>query len=388
MGIAIRAKLYRVKLLVGIAVLAHGGVALAEGRDLPTLTAYDPSAIQAKAPGGYSAAPIATGATLAVGSEVASGDRECRVGDGAAVATTPGAMTVVCGGTRGQPRTEIPVIVAPVVVAAELRPIEVAVPTLVHITVASVATLGADLRVAASDPNLVLKGLTRTPRGLDMTVVAAAEGPYAIAVTTPAGVELGRVDAEVVAAGRPHTETRTLGEVVDWRAVDIGALLGFFAPPSLDGASNATIGHPKTPGDAVGWGPELGLRLGLFPTRRVGLELEGALATTGYVEQPGVSAVLVSRAQLAVRAIEDGAYGLRIVAGADLLAELVDRGSSHRGATGGVHYGAAFTIEAHRDAWLRFEALHVILPSGTGGYASCFEAQLGVVTRLGRRDAW
>ena len=51
-----------------------------------------------------------------------------------------------------------------------------------------------------------------------------------------------------------------------------------------------------------------------------------------------------------------------------------------------VHYGAAFTIEAHRNAWLRFEALHVILPSGTAGYANCFEAQLGVMTRFGRRD--
>ena len=192
--------------------------ARAEGRDLPQLPTYDPSAITARSPGGYSAFTLTNGAVLAIGGEVSSGDRECHIAGGGVVATTPGAAAVVCGGTRGQPRTEIAIVVAPVDVAAELRPIQVGVPTRVHVTVASVAQVGADLRVATPDGKLTITGLARTPRGLDMTITAPIEGPYALEVTTPGGIELGRVDADVIAVSKPRTVTRTLGEGVDWRA--------------------------------------------------------------------------------------------------------------------------------------------------------------------------
>ncbi len=98
--------------------------------------------------------------------------------------------------------------------------------------------------------------------------------------------------------------------------------------------------------------------------------------------------MLVSRAHVAARIVEDRDYGLRVLAGVDVLAQLVERGTSRRVATGGVHYGAAFTIETRRDMWLRLEALHVILPGQDAGYAHCFELQFGVMTRFGRRDRW
>ena len=111
-----------------------------------------------------------------------------------------------------------------------------------------------------------------------------------------------------------------------------------------------------------------------------------AVAFTGYGAQSGVSTILLARPQLAVRAIEDGAYGLRLVAGADILGELAAHGVSHRTVTGGIHAGLTFTIEVRPNTFVRFTALDVVVPARDAGYAHCFELQAGVMTRLGRHD--
>jgi hypothetical protein len=65
---------------------------------------------------------------------------------------------------------------------------------------------------------------------------------------------------------------------------------------------------------------------------------------------------------------------------------LTRAGTSRPDTTGAVHWGAAFTIETRRDLWLRLGAYHVITTARDAGYSHCVELQLGVVTRLGRRD--
>jgi hypothetical protein len=65
---------------------------------------------------------------------------------------------------------------------------------------------------------------------------------------------------------------------------------------------------------------------------------------------------------------------------------LARRETSRRGIVGEVHGGAAFTIEARTDLWVRVEALDVITTAHDAGFGHCLEIQLGVVTRLGRRD--
>jgi hypothetical protein len=122
--------------------------------------------------------------------------------------------------------------------------------------------------------------------------------------------------------------------------------------------------------------------------RRLGLESEVAIALPGYTDRAGISALAIARAQLAARVVEDQRFGLRLLGGVDLLGVLVERGTSHRNAAGAAHYGAAFTIETRRDLWLRLEALHLITTAQDAGYAHCFELQIGLTTRFGRRDAW
>jgi hypothetical protein len=67
---------------------------------------------------------------------------------------------------------------------------------------------------------------------------------------------------------------------------------------------------------------------------------------------------------------------------------LDDRNTSSVSTVGGVHYGAAFTIETRARVSVRLQALHVITAAQDAGYASCFEVGIGVMARLGRRDRW
>jgi hypothetical protein len=89
----------------------------------------------------------------------------------AAIATTPGATTLSCGGEPGQPRVDVPVAIAPVVIAGPTVPIVRATPTRIHITVASVAPIGDRLQ-AEPIGDLALGEVERSEMGIDVPVTA------------------------------------------------------------------------------------------------------------------------------------------------------------------------------------------------------------------------
>jgi len=97
---------------------------------------------------------------------------------------------------------------------------------------------------------------------------------------------------------------------------------------------------------------------------------------------------LINRAQIAARLVEDGRFGLRGLIGGDVLTTTTSSGTSKVGSLGGLHYGAAFSIETRPGVSVRIQALDVITIAQDAGYAHCLELQIGVVTRLGRRDRW
>ena len=145
---------------------------------------------------------------------------------------------------------------------------------------------------------------------------------------------------------------------------------------------------PTDPADAVSGGPLVGLRLGFFPTRRVGLEGEVTLIEAGRGDREGTSHVLSSRAQIAVRALESGNLGLRVIAGTGAFTNLSETGTARIATQGEVHGGAAITIETSPNLWLRFQFVDAVTTARDDGYSHCLELQLGVVTRVGRRDSW
>jgi hypothetical protein len=101
-----------------------------------------------------------------------------------------------------------------------------------------------------------------------------------------------------------------------------------------------------------------------------------------------VAPVWLNRLQLAARLVEERRFGLRAVLGPDLLSNLTTAGTNKAGSVGGLHYGAAFSVETRPGVSVRFELLDVITVAEDAGFAHCLEVQVGVVTRLGRRDHW
>ena len=357
----------------------------ADGREsVPADVAVDIVTITAIAPGGDAPAG-AMPTAFAVGTRFASPGLACRLGDGPAakeaIAHATGAMQLACGGGAGEPRAEVGVVIAPVVVAGPTQPLVRGRERRVHVTVGSVAPLGDKLDLEALG-EVDLGDADRTEHGFDVAITA--RGPGSLVVRS-AGIELGRVElavAEPAPAPAPAPD-----RALDWYALDVGGQIGTFIPPGF-GGSALGLGQPREPGDALGSAPLAGGRVGVFPTRQVGAEAEASLALPGYQDRPGHAPVLITRVQLAVRLVDERRYGLRALAGADLLALLGAAGTSQRDAEGGVHYGAAFTVETRPNLWLRLQALHVMTPSRDAGYAHCAELQLAVVTRLGRADRW
>ena len=343
--------------------------------------------VTAFAPGADSPTP-SDDAAFAIGARFSSPGLRCGLGDGARadelLATSPGAFRLRCGAGDAPAQVDVPVVIAPVVVAADPAPIQRRVPTKIHVSVASVAPLGDLLSVDAFG-DLDVDNVERTPDGLDVTVTGGA-GCDAVGLIISAGeVELGRLPLEVLDRAPPPPPAPT--SRIDWFALDVGAQVGALVTPQLGPEANL-LGRPTDPADTIGSGPFVGIRLGLFPTRRVGVELESAIVTASYAERLGISPVMVNRLQVAARIIEDGRFGLRGLAGGEVLSVLAAGGTSRPGSLGGVHVGGAFTVETRAGVSVRFQALDVITVAQNGGYAHCLELQVGVVTRLGRRDRW
>ncbi len=346
--------------------------------DVVTVTALAPGSQIASAP-----APAA----FAIGATFSSPGLRCQLGSNEpgleVVAKVAGAFSLRCGGEPGQPRIEVPVVIAPVIVSGDLAPVARQTTTRVHLTIASVGAIGDHLEVAAIG-DLDLGPAERVAGGLDVAVTASDTAAAAGLIVRANGVELGRVALELVDAPKPLWIP---APEFDWVAVDLGAHVGGFVPPDV-GADASSLGHPIDPDDTISSGPLFGLHVGLFPTRRVGIEVESAIATTSYSGRLGVAALMINRGQLAVRLVDDGRYGLRGLLGGDVLTTLSSGGTSKVGSLGGLHYGAAFTIETRPGVSVRIEALHVMTIAQDAGYAHCLELQIGVVTRLGRRDRW
>jgi hypothetical protein len=294
-------------------------------------------------------------------------------------ASSIGTQTLTCGDDHHE--VAVPVIIAPVVVSAKLPPLARGATTIVHITVASVAPVGDRLDVVATG-DITLGAVQRTEVGLDVPVDVPVTARTASLTVEAGGVALGHVDVELGAVQEPPPPPPA-----GWFALDVGGQLGAFIPPGQQrGAS--VVGHPTSAAGTLTSGVLAGGRIGLFPIPRVGVEVEVGVATTGFAGQSGTAAVAVARAQLAARVAEVDHYGLRLLAGVDVLDVLTDLGASHAGSEGAIHLGAAFSVEARPDTWVRFEALDVITAAQDASFAHCFELQVGVVTRLGRRDRW
>ena len=247
--------------------------------DVVTIAAIAPGARQSEVP---------SDRVFGIGTRFSSGGLRCQLGDAPLAevvqATRAGAMTLACGGEPGQPHAVVPIVIAPTVVATTARPVEIGTPTHVHVTVASVVEFGDGLLVEPIG-DVVIGDVERTPTGFEVEVTAGSE-TFGLRIVG-GGYELGRVELEGVA---PIPAPPVVGPTSDWRAVELGGHVGFFVPPTTN------IGRPVEAADAVSCGSAFrGARRPVSdpPGRHRG---EVGLATTGYAAQPGVAAVLASRA--------------------------------------------------------------------------------------------
>jgi hypothetical protein len=291
-----------------------------------------------------------------------------------------GLATLRCAGIPGY--LEKQVVIAPVSIQAT-TPATKGMTTTVHVTVASVAYLGEALDVEALG-DLTLGDAQRTDFGFEVPVNVAPTATSAGLSIQTGDLELGRVSLQLIDAPPPPPPPVRVR--LDWRALDLGGHAGAFVPS--DGRHAPTIGMPTAPGDVISGGPLVGLRLGFFPTRRVGLEGEATLIEAGHGDREGSSHVLTGRVQLAVRALESGNLGIRVIAGTGTFTNLSETGTSRVATQGELHAGAALTIETSPNLWLRFQFVDAVTTAVDDGYSHCLELQLGVVTRVGRRDSW
>lgn len=291
-----------------------------------------------------------------------------------------GLATLRCAGIPGY--LEKQVVIAPISIQTT-TPATKGVTTDITVTVASVAFLGERLDIEAIG-DLTLGDAQRTDFGFDVPVQVAASASTAALSIQTGGFELGRAQLQLIDA--PPPPPPPVRVPLDWRALDLGGHAGAFVPS--DGRHAPTIGRPTDPADVVSGGPLVGLRLGFFPMKRVGLEGEATLIEAGRGDREGRSHVLASRAQLAVRALESGNLGLRVIAGTGAFTNLSETGTARVATQGEIHGGAAITIETSPNLWLRFQFVDAVTTARDGGYSHCLELQLGVVTRVGRRDSW
>ena len=305
---------------------------------------------------------------FAIGARFRSPGLTCRLGDAPAgaeaVAHEAGAMALRCdGGAGAGVHIEVPVVIAPVLVDGPKRQLVRGATTKVHLTVASVAQLGERLEVEA-DGEVSVAEIQRTAHGLEVAVTPREGATTAGLIVRSRGLQLGRVELAIAPPPpEPPPQPTLTGR---WLWLELGYNVGLLAPgdPPAIGFESKRI----TPG------PLAGGRVGVFPTHRVGIEAD--LAAAALAARPGRTAWLATvRGQLAIRAIDHGRFGLRLLGGAGLI-----------NARGEVHYGGALSFETHPNLWLRFQALDAITAGRNAGYSHCLELQLGIVTSLGRLD--
>jgi hypothetical protein len=294
----------------------------------------------------------------------------------------PGLVTLRCAGIPGY--LEKQVVIAPITIAVASPSVQRGATTTVRVTFASVALIGSRIDAHAFG-DITVGEVMRTDFGIDVPVAAPLAAKRGSVSILAGNFELGRVELTLT---DPAPPPRPLArEKLDWQALDLGGQIGAFFPPTGT-RSGTTIGRPIAVGDVVTAGPLAGVRLGFFPTARFGFEGELSMIAGGYGDESGVSEILASRVQLAVRAIEAGRFGLRLIGGAGAWTTLRQHGTSRPATEGEVHAGAALTVEMSPKLWLRVQLADLVTSARDDGYAHVIETQLGIFTRFGRTDSF
>jgi hypothetical protein len=296
--------------------------------------------------------------------------------------TQPGIATLRCAGIPGYLEKQL--VIAPITLAVASASVQRGATSVVHVTFASVASIGPRIDVQAFG-DITVGEPARTDFGLDVAVSAPVAAKTGGLIVQAGKLELGRIELALTDAPRPPPPPPR--EPLHWQALDLGGQIGAFFPPT--GVMSATtIGRPTSAGDVVTAGPLAGARLGFFPIARVGLEGEISMIVGGYGDESGVSQILAMRVQLAVRAVEAGRFGLRLIGGAGTWMTLRNHGTSQRATEAEVHMGAAVTVEMSPKLWLRFQLTDLVTAARDDGYAHVIETQLGIFTRFGRTDSF
>jgi hypothetical protein len=140
---------------------------------------------------------------------------------------------------------------------------------------------------------------------------------------------------------------------VDGFALDLGGPLGELVLPSQGANAN---GAPTAAADTRTSAPVFGGRIGFFPIAHAGIESEVVLALPGFRGRSGVTCVASARSQMPRACWTAAATVFASSRGGGFLAVLAREETSKRSIAGETHRGAAFTIEARTDLWVRVEA--------------------------------
>jgi hypothetical protein len=323
---------------------------------------------------------------LALGSRLV-GPGPCALGPGEradeARATQLGLAQLRCT-AFGLVAAEVAVTIAPVeLTVIDPVPLPAERPTRLRLRVTSTAPLGRELTLSSDGARLA--DVARTDDGFTAEVTPARLQDRGLATLALSSGDILLGEVTLSRAAPPPRQIAPATREVAWFALDLGGHLGVLALPAA-GAGALGLGASPDLRHALSSGPTLGASAALFPTRRVGLGLELTGVAAGYADAIGTAGIVVGRAHLIVRALDDDRFGLRLLAGADALALTSTAAGSHRGVDGALHWGAAFTVALDRRLAVAVEALHTVAPARDGGYASAVGLQLAVTTRLGRLD--
>jgi hypothetical protein len=239
----------------------------------------------------------------------------------------------------------------------------------------AVDVMASGLRVVAVEP---------TPTGVEVTVTAATGstgGELELVLRDAPQVSLTRVALAVEPApavvDRGAAPVATLGTI----RLEAGGYAGYMALPRSV-ANAIELGNSDDPANRLAGGPVVGARAALWPTDRVGIEVELdmiAAASGGG----GRSPVLGCRGHLAFRMLRDGRFGLGAVVGGGAMTLLRGRGDAEPDTDSAAHWGLGFSVALARGLELRLDARHLLGPARDAGFAHMFQLDLGFARRLG-----
>lgn len=330
----------------------------------------------------------------------------CRLGDATPAAEVtlvdPGTASVSCTESEGGAIAKLDVDVLPWTLALPegapaVVPLVVAEPRDVEFSLASasysIAALQVDapagIRVGA--PVSLGDGRWRVQLTAD-----AATPPGELVLRTPAGVELQRiaytVEAPVVTAPVATPKREGLRWIERWTPErnmwELGVYGGVMVPSrnlELFEADPMLVDQGFQHLRRVA--PDFGARVGYFPLRVLGVEVEGGAMPTRTASD--------DRATLfTARAHVIGRLGLSsitpfLLAGLGVVGVDGDRAALGRDVDAAMHFGGGLEIFTHRRVAVRFDVRDVVTAKRgvRAGLSSSFEALLGLSVTLGRKQS-